>query len=116
MTEDIAGGELYEQFVRLSEIAFAAGHFEGAYHALIAAMHVAYDRNNTDEIKTVKHMAQEQITWLGENCHDYIMGSTAAMHRGNRSIYDSLQLQANAMILRIRSGKISTPQTQKRPP
>ncbi|HET9224030.1 MAG TPA: hypothetical protein VFO07_16070 [Roseiflexaceae bacterium] len=96
-------GELYEQLIALSEIAFAGEHYEAAYHALVAAMHTAYDDGNPDGIEMAKRMAQEQIDWLDAYRPNHTTGSTAAMHRGQRSIYESLQLQADAMLLRVRS-------------
>jgi hypothetical protein len=99
-------GDLYEQLIALSEVAFAGEHYEAAYHALIGAMHMAYDQGNPDGIEAVKRMAQDQLGWLDSYRPHHTTGSTAAMHRGQRSIYESLQLQADAMLLRVRSRQI----------
>lgn len=100
-------GDLYEQFTELSEMAFADAHYEAAYHALLAALHTAFDDRNTSGIEAVKRMAQEQIAWLDTYRPDHTTGSNAALHRGQRSIYESLQLQADSMLLRIRTRNVS---------
>jgi hypothetical protein len=105
MTDDSTTGDLYEQYINLAEMSFADEHFEAAYHALVAAMHTADDDGDANRIEVVKQMAREQITWLNIHRPNHLTGSTSAMHRGNRSIYGSLQLQADAMLLRIGQAK-----------
>src|SRR4051794_20370425 len=103
MTDTNTASDLYEQFVKLSETAFSGEHYEAAYYALVAAMHIAYDDRNTVHIQAVKQLAREQMAWLNTQGADHISASIAAMYHDTRSVYENLHLQANAMLLRIRA-------------
>lgn len=56
-----ATGDMYEQLIAISEMSFAGGHYEAAYHALMAALYWANDLGDVQRIEAVEQLANKSI-------------------------------------------------------
>src|SRR5215212_7539826 len=95
--------DLYLRLLAISDEAFAAELYEVAYHALLAALHWADTAHDVVRLQEVRARAQEQRDWVAVQAPEHRHAPQAAARRGHRSIYDSLTLQADAMLARVRS-------------
>jgi hypothetical protein len=59
-------GDTYEHLMAISREAVARGHYEVAYHALAAAMHVAEVLHDSTRLREVEGEAQEQMMWIDD--------------------------------------------------
>jgi hypothetical protein len=88
--------DLYEQLVMLSQEALAAGHYEAAYHALTAAMHVADDTSDAERLREVARLARVQRDHIDRAAPGHRMASGSAPERHGFNFYDALAQQAAA--------------------
>src|SRR5262245_45269059 len=91
-------GDVYEQLIAASETAFASGHYEAAYHALMAALHWANDQADLQRLQTVAQLANEQHNWLDTHLPTHRLSTQSSVLRGHQSVYDTLKQQVASMI------------------
>jgi hypothetical protein len=93
-----ATGDMYEQLIAISEMSFAGGHYEVAYHALMAALYWANDLGDVQRIEAVEQLANEQINWIDAHAVAFKHSTQSAALRGNQGIYETLKWQAASMV------------------
>jgi hypothetical protein len=92
----------FEKLTSLCREVFADGHYESAYHLLVASEHYARDVENETSLSTLLAMAEEQLDWINTNAPHSIMSSTSAVKRHGVDFYGMLIRQINAHILIVR--------------
>ncbi|HUS13919.1 MAG TPA: hypothetical protein VM536_02775 [Chloroflexia bacterium] len=92
--------DLYRRLLVDNHDAFAAGLYEVAYHALAAALHWADTARDANRLHEIQNQAHAQRAWIVANAPTHRISPQAAALRGNRSVYDSLDLQIQAMLNR----------------
>jgi len=97
--------DIYEQLIDISEMSFAGGHYEVAYHVLIAALYWANDLHSIQRLQAVERLANEQINWIDTYYPSYKHSTESARVRGNQGIYDTLLRQAASMIRVLELGR-----------
>lgn len=95
--------DLYERLIAISQEAAAAALYEVAYHTLVAALHCADTAGNSVRLHEVLTLAATQRTRLLTQAPDHLLTPQASAARGTHNIYDSLELQGQAMLTRLRS-------------
>jgi hypothetical protein len=50
----------FAQLMRINSEAFDAGHYEVAYHALMASLHAAQDAGDVEHLQAVERTAEQQ--------------------------------------------------------
>lgn len=93
-----ATGDMYEQLISISEMSFASGHYEAAYHVLMAALYWANDLGDLQRLKAVERLANEQATWIDTHNLAFKHSRQSAALRGSQSIYDTLLRQVASMM------------------
>ena len=86
--------DLYDRLLALNREAFAAGSYEVAYHALVAALHCAIDLKAPQLLSGVARRATEQMTWIDDHVPEHTLSIRSAGQRGHKSIYGLLAQQA----------------------
>jgi hypothetical protein len=94
---------LFEQLITLGQQAHATEHHEAAYHVLCAAMHLAADDNNIDQLNAVAEIAKTQLTWINENAVENRMSTSASHKRGGIDFYMNLGRLIDAHIRLVKS-------------
>ena len=97
--------EMYEQLIRINREAFAAAHYNTAYHALASALHCAYDLGDAQRLIAVENTARGQLEWIDSHAQAYEHSTLSSQSRGHTSIYKHLGKQAHAMALILRHKK-----------
>lgn len=87
---------LYARLLDINRLAFSEAHYEVAYHALAAALHSASDRGDRERLTDVRRLANEQRDWIDTNQPDHRLSSNSAKARGQHSLFDMLERQAEA--------------------
>jgi hypothetical protein len=93
--------KLEDSLLRIGQEAFAAGHFEVAYHALMAALHCATDEGDATRVRRVGALAEEQRDWIDLHASGHRMSTSSARLRGHSGAYANLVRQAGAVRLLI---------------
>ena len=101
MTPDAQIEAAYGQFLGLNAALFAAGHYEGAYHALMGAMHVAEDAERTDRLTEVAGLARLQRAAIDALTPPHRLSTQ--LTRAGRSIYEMGAAMAEAVVQRLES-------------
>src|SRR5262245_14865796 len=90
--------ELTQQLLGINHAAFTAGHYDVAYHALMAALHGMQTLADVAGLAEVKRRAEEQLAWIDRHAPTYEHSTSSAQKRGQVSIYRTLALQAGTRI------------------
>ncbi|MCC7452400.1 MAG: hypothetical protein IT324_33675 [Anaerolineae bacterium] len=83
------------RLLTLNQEAFAGGHYEAAYHILDAALHYAYDTGNSDQLRQIEQIAQQQLRHIDSNVPSHTMSSQSVMGRHGVNLFDVLAQQAS---------------------
>jgi hypothetical protein len=94
--------ELFQGLLRSNEAAFTSGRYEAAYHALMAALHVAQDSEDAEGLLVIVGRAKEQQASIDALAHDHRLSTTSAASRGHKSLYEMAVQQARAQAAMIR--------------
>jgi hypothetical protein len=100
--------DLYQRLVVISHEAFALALYEVAYHALLGALHWADTVHDVERLREVHAIGIAQRAWIVRYAPDHRIAPQMAALRGNRSIYDSLDLQVRSMLARAEEAPEST--------
>jgi len=87
---------LFERLIVLNGEAFAATHYNTAYHILAAALHEAQQGQDASCLATVQRAAEDQLAWIDEAISAYEHSARSAAARGHTSIFALLARQAYA--------------------
>jgi membrane protein required for beta-lactamase induction len=92
---------LVDQLLALSDAAEGVGSFEAAYHAVMAALHVADHARDVEQVERVARfaLAQEQRLEAVEPPHR--LAHDAAEQRGTLPLYRNFQVHAGAVRSRL---------------
>ena len=74
--------DLFIAAMALNRRNFDAGHFDHAYHALVAALHLAQITGNHRGFLLIEQTAREQYDWINRHDPDYRHSGTSARGRG----------------------------------
>jgi len=77
------------------------GHFEVAYHALMAALHAAEVERNVEAVQRIKRLGAEQERVIETLRPVHPLSHSAARERGTNSVYHTLQIHADTVRLRL---------------
>jgi hypothetical protein len=89
-------GTLFERLMTLNGEAFAAAHYNTAYHLLAAALHEAQQGRDASCFVAVQRAAEDQLAWIDEAIPAYEHSTQSATTRGYTSIFVLLARQAYA--------------------
>jgi hypothetical protein len=94
--------DLYTQLMSMNEAAFQKGHYETAYHLLVAAMHYAKDRRNLEGLKAIQQRAHEQRNWINTHAPENMLSTESVEKRHGIDLFHSLirQLEGDILIVR----------------
>jgi hypothetical protein len=84
---DGVAADCFDRAMSVNGEAFAAGHYEGAYHALMAALHFARDLGDEDRLQRVARVAGEQGQHIDKQCPSHRLSSQAAGLHGHDSVF-----------------------------
>jgi hypothetical protein len=93
--------ELFNRLMAANREAFDAGHYEAAFHALQAALHLADDAGDEGTIRSAQRAAREPGAGLDARAPDHRMGSRHAAEHGGRALLEPAALHAEAMLSRL---------------
>jgi len=99
-------GQGYGQFLAASEAAFAAGHYEVAYHALMAALHCAEQAADTDRLEEVAQVARRHQQALDAQSPSHRLSSQSSAQRGHRSVFEAGAVTAESARKRLEAAKV----------
>jgi hypothetical protein len=99
MTAQFQPAAAYSRALALNGQAFAAGHYEIAYHFLMAAVHCAQDLSDTRRLKDLSALAREQCNALDQRAPIHRLASKTG--HGGRSIFAMVAGMADAVAQRI---------------
>jgi hypothetical protein len=99
--------DLYPMLLAAHHAAFAAGHYETAYHALMAALHSAQDRHDIHRLDAIAELAAAQQQRIDTNEPEHRLSSATAAARGHSAMLTlaSHQAHAQATLARRRAGE-----------
>ena len=84
-------GAVFNEFVALSEAAFAAGDYEGAYHMLAAAVQVARDAGDQARLAEADQAAAGQRARLAETAPQHQVADRTPGQPGGPRPYKALE-------------------------
>ena len=87
-------GNLFDQTMAVNGEAFAAGHYEAAYHALMAALHLAQDLGDETRLRNVSQVAGQQRQTIDSLVPAHRLCSQEARSRGHESVFALAERQA----------------------
>src|SRR5262249_50758845 len=86
----------FAQLMRTNGEAFDAGHYEVAYHALMAALHAAQDASDMEHLRAVERAAELQQGRIDADAPSHRLSSHEAKKHGALGIYRMAARQASA--------------------
>lgn len=89
----------YSRALALNGQAFAAGHYEAAYHFLMAALHCAEDLGDARRLRDVAALACNQRDDLDRKSPDHRLATNSA--HGGRSVFAVAGAMADGVIQRL---------------
>jgi hypothetical protein len=93
----------YEQLLALNQAAFAGGHHEVAYHALMAALHCAEQARDLSRLADVSRRCREQLQAIDRIAPAHRLSSQSARAAGHRSVFEMGASTADAAALRLQA-------------
>ncbi|HEU4649113.1 MAG TPA: hypothetical protein VFS33_08645 [Gemmatimonadales bacterium] len=94
-------GLLVDQLLALSGAAEEAGSFEAAYHAAMAALHVADHIGDLEQVERIARHALAQGQRLEAQEPPHRLAQGAAEQRGTQPLYRNFQVHADAIRARL---------------
>src|SRR5262245_32872365 len=88
---------LEDSLLEICQHAFEAGHYEGAYHTLMAALHLASDEADSSRVRVVEAIAESQRDFIDVHAPSHRMSTASAKSRGHTGPYFNLLRQAAAV-------------------
>jgi hypothetical protein len=86
----------FEQLMRINDEAFAAGRYETAYHALMAALHASQDVGDPVQLRRVEQTAEYQQERIDADSPHHRLSSVEARNHGLVGIFRMAARQASA--------------------
>ncbi len=87
----MTGGEQpndwFDQLMRINDEAFAAGRYETAYHALMAALHASQDAGDPVQLRRVEQTAEQQQDQIDTDSPRHRLSSGKAKRHGAVGIF-----------------------------
>lgn len=77
----------FDRLMAINAELFADGHFEAAYHALMAALHLAEDAEQEERLLEVSRVAERQRDHIDGLKPPHVLSSESARSRGHDSVY-----------------------------
>lgn len=93
----------YSRALALNGQSFAAGHYETAYHFLMAALHCAEDLGDARRLRDVAVLARNQRDALDLKSPNHRLATNSA--HGGRSIFAIAGVMAEGVIQRLHAGQ-----------
>ena len=93
--------DVFQRAVELNRQTFEGEEYDGAYHALMLALHSAQRLGSVDFLREVEQLATTQLTYIDTHRPEYSHSSGSAQKRGNKSIFETAAQQAKTRILMI---------------
>jgi hypothetical protein len=97
-------GDVYAQALALNESAVATGHFEQAYHFLMAAHHCAEDLKDGGKLAEIAALARRQQALVDALTPPHKLSSH--LNAGRRGIFAMGANMAEAVIKRLDSERV----------
>lgn len=94
MNEHNSDSDIYLQLMAISQEALEGGHYETAYHSLVAAMHHAQALSNEERLLRVETVARTQQDWIDSHAPNHRLSTQSAVKRQGKSLYNMLARQA----------------------
>ena len=88
--------DVYPVLLDANASAFAAGHYETAYHALMAALHAAQDQHEPSRLERVSSLASQQQKFLDQTAPEHRLSTASAAEHGHPGVYAQASRQADA--------------------
>jgi hypothetical protein len=101
MSQEFRPAAAYSEALALNAAAAAAGHFEAAYHLLMAALHCAEAIKDTGRLAEVAEQARAQRHAVDALRPTHRLATQRA--HGGHSIYEMAAIEAEAVIKRLAS-------------
>ena len=86
----------FDQLMQINGDSFAAGRYEVAYHALMAALHAAQDQGDPDLLRRVGLTAEQQQVRIDADSPTHRLASSEAHKHGAMGIFRMAARQASA--------------------
>jgi hypothetical protein len=87
--------------VGVNRAAFASGQYVVAFHAAMAAAHVAEDARDTDRLRRLEALLAEQRDRIDKDGPTHPLAGPLAQIRGNTGEFHSAHAQVHSMIQRL---------------
>ena len=97
--------DMYEQLMHINREAFAAAHYNTAYHALASALHCAFDLGDSQRLTSIENTAKEQLKFIDSHAPTYEHSTPSSQARGHTSIFAHLAKQAHVMTLILKHNR-----------
>lgn len=95
MPQDHTPTAWFARLMAVNREAFASGHFEAAYHALMAALHVAQDVGDRARLEEVAKLAGEEAEGVDAVQPAHRLSSTTSREHGFESVFRLAARQAS---------------------
>jgi hypothetical protein len=92
---------LVDRLLMLSDAAEAVGSYEAAYHAVMAALHMADHARDVEQVERVAQFALAQEQRLEAVVPPHRLAHDAAEQRGTLPLYRNFQIHADAVRSRL---------------
>jgi hypothetical protein len=102
----VNANDLFDRLMAINREAFGQGVHETAYHALMAALHLADHEHNVRRAEEVGRVAAEQGKWINEHHPGHKLSSQSASARGNAGVFDTLQVHVTSVLQRIEAERV----------
>jgi glutamate-1-semialdehyde aminotransferase len=108
----------FEQLLGINADAFAAGRYEVAYHALMAALHAAQDASDPSHLRRVQQLADQQQDRIDAEAPRHRLASDVARRHGVIGIFRmaARQASARAAIVQRDHGATASREAMRRAP
>jgi hypothetical protein len=97
---DLAGW--YGRLMAVNAEAFAAGHWEAAYHALTGALHCAVDLRDAEQLWEVSDWARQQQAAIVAQAPRHRLSTQRAGARGHKGLFETTAFMADIRIGMLR--------------
>jgi hypothetical protein len=97
-----AEGDPYPNLLAANAAAFEAGHYETAYHSLMAALHSADDRRDHRRLEEVASLAMAQQASIDSVLPGHRLSSGSASLHGHKGVFEIAASQARTRALMVR--------------
>ena len=94
MPEHNQENDMFSQLMAISHETLESGHYETAYHALVAAMHYARDLNDLQSLAQVAPVAKAHQAWIDAHAPKHRMSTQSAVQRYTTTLFNMLAHQA----------------------